>query len=124
MDTAELIDRYCLAWSDPQPAQRAVLLEQVWAAGATYTDPLAHATGSAELLAHITRVQARRPRGKVVRTSVVDIHHGIARFAWKAVDAAGATLIHGVDIVFLSADGAKIERILGFFGALEPLPPR
>jgi hypothetical protein len=118
----DLIDRYCAAWSAPEPEQRAALLESVWARGATYTDPSVHAAGAGELLAHIARVQARRPGGKVVRTSAVDAHHGVVRFAWKAVDAAGAELVHGIDLAFVSADGTKIERILGFFGDLEQLP--
>jgi hypothetical protein len=122
METEQLIDRYCAAWSDPDPARRAALLEQVWGAGATYTDPAVHASGSAELLAHIVRVQARRPGGKVVRTSALDVHHGIVRFAWRALDANGAELVHGIDLAFLAADGTKIERIVGFFGSLEPLP--
>jgi len=122
MDTEQLIDRYCAAWTDPDPAKRAALLEQVWAKGATYTDPTVHAAGSAELLAHIARVQERRPGAKVVRTSALDAHHTSARFAWRAIDANGTELVHGIDLVLLSSDGAKIERIIGFFGPLAPLP--
>ena len=120
MDTTELIDRYCDAWNEPDAARRAALLERVWAAGAHYTDPSAHAAGSGELLAHIARVQARRPGGKVLRSSAVDIHHGVARFAWRATDATGATLAEGIDLAFVSADGSSIERVIGFFGPLAP----
>lgn len=118
MNATELIDRYCDAWNDPAPARRTAHLALVWANGATYTDPSTHAAGSEELLAHIVRVRARRPGGKVLRTSVVDIHHGICRFAWKAVDDAGVTLADGIDIAFFSADGSKIERVIGFFDPL------
>jgi len=121
MDTTQLIDRYCAAWSDPDAQRRAALLQLVWAEGATYTDPTVHAAGCAELLAHIDRVQIRRPGGKVLRTSELDGHHGIVRFAWKAIDATGATLRDGIDLAFLSPDGTRIERILGFFGELQPL---
>jgi hypothetical protein len=120
VDATELIDRYCDAWTEPDASGRAAYLAQVWATGATYTDPLAHAAGSEELLAHIARVRARRPGARWLRTSAVDIHHGIARFAWKAVDRAGVTLVDGIDLAFISADGSKIERIIGFFGPLAP----
>ena len=122
MDTAQLIDRYCAAWSDPDPAARRALVALVWAEGATYTDPTVHAAGSEELLAHIARVQTGRPGAKVLRTSELDVHHGVVRFAWKALDAEGATLRHGIDLAFLSPEGKRIERIVGFFGDLAPLP--
>jgi hypothetical protein len=123
MNPTELIDRYCAAWNDPDATRRAAILDEVWADGASYTDPSVHAAGSRALLAHIAGVQGRRPGGKVVRTSAVDLHHGIARFAWCASDATGATLVEGIDLAFVSANGAKIERIIGFFGPLAPLQP-
>jgi hypothetical protein len=88
----------------------------VWQAGATYTDPSVHAAGADELLAHIAKVRAARPGAAIVRTSAVDIHHGIARFAWQIVLADGTRRPEGIDIAFISADGARIERIIGFFG--------
>ncbi|HUL68495.1 MAG TPA: nuclear transport factor 2 family protein [Burkholderiaceae bacterium] len=123
MDVTELIDRYCAVWSDPDASRRAALLAQVWGEGATYTDPTVHAAGGAELLAHIERVLGKRPGSKVMRTSALDVHHDVVRFAWKAVDAVGNTLRDGIDLVLLSSDGAKIARIVGFFGELQHFPP-
>ena len=119
MDVSVLIDTYCQAWSAPDHERRAALLLQVWSEDATYTDPTAHARGAVELLAHIAKVTARRPGSSVIRTSQVDAHHGLARFAWRAVEADGNELPEGIDIAFISADGSKIERIIGFFGALK-----
>jgi hypothetical protein len=116
-----LIDRYCEAWQEMDAARRRDLLAAVWADGATYTDPSVHARGVEELLAHIARVVARRPGAKVVRTSAVDAHHGVARFAWQLVQADGTRLPEGLDIAWFSSDGRRIERILGFFGPLRPL---
>lgn len=117
----DLIDRYCAAWSDPSPEVRARLLAEVWAGDATYTDPTVHAATADELLAHIGRVIARRPGARVVRTSVVDLHHGIARFAWHVVQADGTALPDGLDIAEISPEGTRIERIVGFFGPLRGL---
>ena len=119
MDIGALIDTYCQAWSEPDHERRAALLRQVWAEDATYTDPAAHARGGAELLAHIGKVMARRPGSRVIRTSRIDAHHGLARFAWRAVEADGNELPEGIDIAFISADGSKIERIIGFFGPVK-----
>lgn len=117
-DLEGLIDRYCLAWSDPDPVRRAALVDEVWAADATYTDPTVHARGATELLEHIGRVVARRPGARVVRTSNVDLHHGIARFAWHLVQADGTALPDGLDVAELTPDGTRIARIVGFFGPL------
>ncbi len=117
----DLIDRYCAVWNDPSADQRARLLAGVWAIGATYTDPTVHAPSAEALLAHIATVLARRPGARVVRTSAVDVHHGIARFAWHVVQADGTALPDGIDIAELSSDGTRIERIVGFFGPLRGL---
>jgi hypothetical protein len=119
MDVAALIDRYCRVWSEPDPQVRAELLASVWAEEATYTDPTVHAGTAPELLAHIAAVQARRPGASVVRTSAVDMHHGVCRFAWRVVQSDGTALPEGIDVAFISSDGSRIERIIGFFG---PVP--
>ena len=118
MNVLDLIDRYCQVWTEPNADRRAKLLASVWAADATYTDPSVHAANAEALLSHIAKVQVRRPGAKVLRTSHVDVHHGLARFAWHVVQADGTTLPEGIDIAFVSNDGAKIERIIGFFGPL------
>ena len=119
MTVSELIDTYCQAWSAPGHEERAALLRQVWADDATYTDPTAHLRGAQELLAHIAGVLQQFPGAKITRTSRIDSHHGVARFAWRFVEANGNELPEGIDIAFISADGSKIERIIGFFGPLK-----
>jgi SnoaL-like domain len=120
LDVTELIDRYCAVWNEPDPEQRAVLLESVWADGATYTDPRANTTGAEELLAHIAKIRAGRPGARIVRTSAVDAHHGIARFGWRVVEADGTQLPEGIDIAFLDEAGSRIARVIGFFGPMAP----
>lgn len=119
MDVTELIDRYFKAWNEPDPLLRNDLLASIWAHGATYTDPAVHAANAQELLAHIATVRARRPGAAVVRTSAVDVHHGMARFAWRVVQVDGTEMPEGLDIALISSDGSRIERIIGFFG---PVP--
>lgn len=116
-DLDHLIDTYCAAWSDPDPARRREILSGVWADGGTYTDPTVHATGLDEVLAHIATVVGRRPGAKVVRTSPLDAHHDLARFAWHVVQADGTTLPDGLDLAEFTADD-RIRRIVGFFGPL------
>lgn len=119
MPVEALIDRYCEAWSDPDPDRRARLLAAVWADGATYTDPTVHATGAAALLDHIAAVQARRPGARVMRTSAVEQHHDVARFTWAVLQPDGTVIRDGIDIAVLDAAG-QIARMIGFFGPLGP----
>jgi hypothetical protein len=121
MDATNLIDLYCSVWSEPDAERRAQLLAAVWATGATYTDPSANVRGAPELLVHIAKVQAKRPGSRVIRKSKVDHHHNIARFSWQAIEANGNALPEGLDLAFITDDGQKIERIVGFFGPLKPL---
>lgn len=114
-----LIDRYCEAWREMDAGERKALIESLWAEGAAYTDPSVHAHNAAELLAHIERVVARRPGARVERISAIDMHHRVARFAWQLVQADGTRLPEGVDIAWISQDGTRIERIIGFFGPLK-----
>lgn len=118
MSIEAIIDRYCEAWSDPEPAARAAALAEVWAEGGRYTDPRADAHGAKALLDHIAGVLAQRPGARVVRTSAVQQHHGFARFAWQVIDADGTRLPEGLDIAAIGEDG-RIVQIIGFFG---PLP--
>jgi len=118
------IDRYCAAWNEPDAGRRAEILAAVWSEGATYTDPTVHATGAAELLAHIGKVRAARPGARIERTGDIASHHGTALFFWRLVLADGSPAPEGLDIVELAADGRRITRILGYFGPLPRLPDR
>ena len=121
MPLTHLIDSYCAAWSTEDAQQRRALLLPIWAEGATYTDPTVHAVGAEELLAHIAGIQGKYPGARISRSSDVDVHNGIARFAWKFVMPDGTSLPEGLDIAFLEARQNRITRIIGFFGALKGL---
>jgi hypothetical protein len=118
MPLTPLIDSYCAAWSRPDALQRRALLLPIWSDGATYTDPTVHAAGAEELLAHIAGIQIKYPGARILRTSDVDVHHGIARFAWKFVMPDGSSFPEGLDIAFFDSSQTRITRIIGFFGPL------
>ena len=112
-----VIDTYFAAWNETDAARRADMLATICAGGATYTDPTVHAASAAELVAHIGNVLSRLPGSRVIRTSVLDSHHGMVRFSFRRVLADGMVRMDGVDFVELSDDG-KLKRIVGFFGPL------
>ena len=47
---------------------------------------------------------------------------GVARFAWHVVRTDGTALPEGIDIAFVSTDGSRIDRIVGFFGPIARTP--
>jgi hypothetical protein len=118
----ELITLYCDSWGEPDPARRYHMLQQVWAENGTYTDPTVHMTGSKELVEYIGKILKKYPGARIVRTSVVDAHHGMVRFTWRLARADGQTLTEGVDFGELSSEG-KLRRIVGFFGQLAARQP-
>ncbi len=119
MEITTLIDRYCEAWSEPDAKRRAELVSAVWAEGATYSDPTVQLTGADALLAHIEGFRAALPDARIVRTSAIDQHHDTARFQWELTSNGKAIVPEGLDLVLLSADGAKLQRVVGFFGPLK-----
>ncbi len=112
----KLVDDYCAAWNAPDPATSHRLLAGVWAGHGAYTDPTVHVVGRGELVAHIFRVQARRPGSRIVLTSGIDAHHDVLRFSWKRIDPDRSVVVEGLDIAVIE-DG-RIARMVGFFGPL------
>lgn len=119
MTLEETIDIYCAAWSERDPAYRRDLLDKSVSVDVRYTDPETDLRGRADLVDHISGVLAGRPGAKIVRTSAVDHHHGMARFAWHLVKADGTALPEGLDIVTVDEQSGKLKTVLGFFGPLK-----
>jgi hypothetical protein len=114
MNHVETIDTFCAAWNEIDGGRRAKILAAALAPDATYTDPTVHTVGIPQLVAHIDVVFARYPGSRIVRTSEVDSHHGLARFAWKKILADGKSLPEGIDIEF--TDTGQLSRIVGLSG--------
>ena len=117
-DVTALADTYIAMWNEEDPAARASLIEQAWAADGSYRDPLLAADGHAALSEMVATVHGHYPGHRFRRTSGVDAHHDVARFGWSLGDPAdGAVTVAGIDVAELGADG-KLRRITGFFGDL------
>lgn len=112
---------YVEAWSTPDPSERLRLLEQSWADDGVYQDPRNRAEGRHALAELIAGFAQRMPGTRIPLTSGVDEHHGLVRFSWAMIDAAGAVQIRGFDVGELASDG-RLRRISGFFGPFPPIP--
>ena len=114
MNETDGIAAYAAAWVEPDAQQRAALLERAWAPDAVYCDPLSLVQGREELSAHIAGTQEQLAGGRVVVTGEAARHHDSAHFPWALVDAGGATVMTGFDVVQLDEQG-RITRLTGFF---------
>ena len=98
---------------------RQQLLAQTLLPEVTYCDPTVTLAGVEALSDHISSVLNERPGALVQRTSAIDCHHDMARFAWHLQKADGTTLPEGLDVVAVDKTTGKLTSIMGFFGPLK-----
>ncbi|SHG46817.1 MULTISPECIES: nuclear transport factor 2 family protein [Geodermatophilus] len=113
-DHLDPVDAYGAAWLATDAAERLSLLERAWAPDGVYCDPLAHVTGRQALSDHIAGTQEQLAGGRVEVTSRPVRHHDSALFHWRITDAAGTTVLTGLDVVQVDDEG-RIRRLTGFF---------
>lgn len=111
------IDQYCECWARVPSEQRISVLKRVLAHDVTYSDPTVLVRGIEGLNEHIEDLLSGDLGSRVVRTSVVDLHHRRFRFAWQKVMADGRRLPESIDFGEIRDDGF-ILSITGFFGPL------
>src|SRR3972149_5581812 len=118
MATKETVEAYMAVWNETDEDKRRALLAKVWAASATYTDPMAHAAGAEELVALVSGFHTQMPGAKIVQTSAIDEHHRRLRFGWAMKGPDRSPRGEGIDIGGRAGEGPD-RRSLGFCG---PLP--
>jgi len=121
MEPINLVDQYCDVWNEPNLDSRRELLSDIWEDKSQYVDPRCDLIGVEALIHHIEKIRSNRPDTKIVRTSVLEVHHHIGRFNWALIDLKGNQLLSGIDIIHFDQSNAKIEKIIGFFGNLESI---
>ena len=121
-DLTGLIDAHLAAYADPDTARRAAVVQRIWAAGGQLIDPPLAATGHAQISQQADQLLAQFPGHRFVRSSGIDSHHGMARYAWQLVSPVGAVVLEGIDIAQLDPEG-RLAQVTGFFGPLPALEP-
>ncbi|WP_433893927.1 nuclear transport factor 2 family protein [Streptomyces sp. CA-111067] len=111
-DVQYLVQRYIAVWNETDPAARRRQIDEVFAADARYTDPLADVRGRDALDAVIGAVQGQFA-GLVFTLGPVDAHHDLARFTWELGPAGGESLVVGFDVAVIGDDGL-VSAVHGF----------
>jgi hypothetical protein len=109
----EAIERYIACWNQTDPGLRRKLIDEVWAADASYTDPLAEAVGREAIDATIAAVQEQFPGFSFTLLGPVDSHHRQARFTWGLGPSGAEPVVVGFDVAVADDDG-RLATVLGF----------
>jgi hypothetical protein len=118
-DFTKIVESYLAAWNEQDAGARLKLVAEVFAADATYTDPLAEVSGHDGISALMGAAQGQFPGMVFTAGGPVDQHHDIARFTWNLgpVGAAEAPVV-GFDVAKVNAEG----KIVTVFGFLDKVP--
>lgn len=108
-NAANIAKTYIALWNEKDAARRQAMLQESWAAGATYIDPLMKGQGHAEIDALVGAVQARFPDFRFDLLKPADGHGDFVRFSWGL---GPDHPIKGSDV--LVVEGGKIRSVIGF----------
>ncbi|HVV10612.1 nuclear transport factor 2 family protein [Amycolatopsis sp.] len=112
-DFTAVANRYLEAWNEADPAKRREIVEGVFTAGATYTDPLGAVRGHDGIDGFIAGAQQQFAGLRFSLGSAVDGHHDIARFQWHlGPEGAAEPLAVGFDVI--TVEDGKISQVQGF----------
>ena len=112
-DPNMIAELYLASWN-AAPAERAAAMD-IWAATATYRDPLMAGDGRDGIAAMIDAAVANFPGHHFVLEGTPDGHGPFVRFSWsiRPVGGAGEAVACGTDVVRLDGDG-RIAEVIGF----------
>lgn len=114
-----LVDRWLAAYGEPDVARRTAVIRDAWHPEGRLVDPPLEARGHQGISDQAATLQAQFPGHRFERTTAVDAHHQFLRYGWRLLDAKGAAVLDGIDVVELDVDG-RLLKVVGFFGAQPP----
>jgi SnoaL-like domain len=108
------VERYITLWNETDGKTRANGIAEIFAADATYTDPLAAVSGRDGIDTVIAGAQGQFPGYTFKLLANAESNHNIARFSWELIpDGGGESLVIGSDVAVFGDDG-KIRSVYGF----------
>src|ERR1700677_5049635 len=95
----KIIEQYIASWNETDADGRRALIDEVFAADAAYTDPMAELHGRDEIDGGIGGVQQMWGGLVFSLAGPVDAHHSQARFPWHLGPAdGGEPVVIGFDV--------------------------
>jgi hypothetical protein len=110
-DVQALVSDYLDALNERDAARRRELVQALYTADCTYTDPQVELEGPEQIDGFIEQTHERFPGTTFTLGGPIDAHHSQARFQWHAgpADAPGAYV--GFDVIV--AEDGRIRNVSG-----------
>ncbi|WP_067536322.1 nuclear transport factor 2 family protein [Nocardia crassostreae] len=108
-DYTNIAQRYIDSWNEQDADKRKALIDELYTADVSFTDPLVEIRGTEAVDAMVAGAQ-QQFAGLEFGLGPVDGHHDTARFTWYL--GAPEPLVIGFDVITLT--GGRIAQVLGF----------
>jgi uncharacterized protein YndB with AHSA1/START domain len=114
-EAAARVDAWFAAWSEPDAARRAALLDATVSADIRFRDRFSLVEGRADLDPHLAAVHVFMPGNRLERQGSPRQCQGTVLADWIARRADGAEMGRGTNVFGLDADG-RIAEVVGLWG--------
>ncbi|WP_067685716.1 nuclear transport factor 2 family protein [Nocardia jejuensis] len=107
-----IAQRYIDTWNEQDAGKRKALIDELYTAQVSFTDPLVQLTGP-EAVDQMVAGAQEQFAGLRFGLGPVDGHHDVARFTWTlGAPGADEPLVIGFDVITLQDN--RISRVQGF----------
>lgn len=111
-----IADRYLAVWNERDDITRRARVAQLFAADATYADPMMHGSGIDGIDAMIATAQRQFPGLRFSLHGTPDGHNNVVRFSWTLAADGAAPVARGSDVAYIDGRG-RLLKVTGFLDA-------
>ena len=111
-----IADRYLAVWNERDDITRRARIAQLFAANATYADPMMRGSGVEGIDVMIKAAQQQFPGHRFSLHGTPDGHHDVVRFSWTLGLDGAAPVAKGSDVAWVDERG-RLLRVSGFLDA-------
>jgi hypothetical protein len=114
-DPQTVVAQYLETFNETNADRRRELVDALYTADCTYTDPHVDLQGTEQIDGFIAQTQERFPGFTFALGGPIDAHHDQARFTWHAGPADAPEDYVGFDVIV--AEDGRIRNVYGFMDA-------
>jgi len=115
LDVQTVVTQYLETFNETDADRRRELVEALYTADCTYTDPHVDLQGAEQIDGFIAQTQEQFAGVTFTLGSAIDAHHNQARFQWHAGPADAPDTYVGFDVIV--TEEGRIRNVYGFMDA-------